>query len=155
MRYNNSYSEKLKDPRWQKKRLLIFERDKWTCRCCGDNKTTLNVHHLTYAGEPWECPDENLTTLCEDCHAIVSTEKLDMLNDTVEIRKIQRPQHLAFLCISDLGATFYVKTGERIIERQGAVSHDVLKYVIQDVINYWLKTDRDHYLTEKLTASNG
>ena len=25
-----SYSDKLKDPRWQRKRLEIFERDNWT-----------------------------------------------------------------------------------------------------------------------------
>ena len=30
------YSEKLKDPRWQKKRLEILERDNFRCQYCGD-----------------------------------------------------------------------------------------------------------------------
>jgi len=66
------YVEKLKDPRWQKKRLEIFERDKWTCNCCGSKEKTLCVHHLFYFKDkdPWEIHDGFLLTLCEDCHSI-------------------------------------------------------------------------------------
>lgn len=65
-----TYAEKLKDPRWQKKRLEIFERDKWQCQSCGDKETTLNVHHRRYFPhlDPWECETNNLVTLCENCH---------------------------------------------------------------------------------------
>lgn len=64
------YSEKLKDPRWQKKRLEVFQRDDFSCQQCGDTETTLCVHHLRYmAGrDPWEYPEEMLLTLCEECH---------------------------------------------------------------------------------------
>jgi hypothetical protein len=64
-----TYSEKLKDPRWQKKRLAILERAGWKCQCCGDDKQSLQIHHLIYLkGEPWDAPDENLECLCRDCH---------------------------------------------------------------------------------------
>lgn len=64
-----SYSEKLKDPRWQKKRLFILERDEWVCQCCYNDEITLHVHHMKYMGEnPWECDDKFLITLCEHCH---------------------------------------------------------------------------------------
>lgn len=65
-----TYGEKLKDPRWQKKRLEIFERDKWMCWRCGDKQSTLHVHHLAYPPnrEPWEVPNGFLLTLCEECH---------------------------------------------------------------------------------------
>ena len=63
-----AYSDLLKDPRWQKKRLEIFQRDDFKCQGCGDRESTLNVHHQKYVGNPWECPDEFLITLCEDCH---------------------------------------------------------------------------------------
>lgn len=65
-----SYSEKLKDPRWQKKRLEILQRDNWTCTSCGGTKTTLHVHHkyYTYGNEPWEYNNNVLITLCEHCH---------------------------------------------------------------------------------------
>jgi hypothetical protein len=65
-----SYSEKLKDPRWQKKRLEILERDNFACTICGDEKSTLHVHHTVYLSghEPWEYNEWQLITLCEDCH---------------------------------------------------------------------------------------
>jgi len=63
------YSDKLKDPRWQKKRLSILERDDWTCQYCEDNESTLHVHHLNYATEdPWDEENNNLVTICESCH---------------------------------------------------------------------------------------
>lgn len=57
-----------KHPKWQKKRLLIMERDKFRCFACGDSESTLHVHHFAYDGKPWEVADEHLQTLCEECH---------------------------------------------------------------------------------------
>jgi hypothetical protein len=67
-----TYSEKLKDPRWQKKRLEIFERDKWKCQSCGGKTNTLQVHHRYYQRgcNPWDYPDECYQTLCEQCHKL-------------------------------------------------------------------------------------
>lgn len=64
------YIEKLRDPRWQKMRLEILSRDEWKCQICGDNESTLNVHHRWYerGSEPWEAKPEALVTLCESCH---------------------------------------------------------------------------------------
>lgn len=66
----STYSERLKDPRWQRKRLEIFERDGFACRVCGDTKKELQVHHIMYlAGlEPWNYPGEVLVTLCVAHH---------------------------------------------------------------------------------------
>ena len=65
-----NYAEKLKDPRWQKKRLEIFERDEWKCRRCKSDDKTLAAHHIKYRRglEPWDYPNEDLLTLCESCH---------------------------------------------------------------------------------------
>lgn len=65
-----TYAEKLKDPRWQKKRLEILNRDEFCCQSCYDSESTLHVHHRTYFRdkEPWEIPSEYLVTLCESCH---------------------------------------------------------------------------------------
>jgi len=65
-----NYSEKLKDPRWQKKRLEILERDEWACKRCGNNEKTLHVHHKKYHKEPWNAKNEDLRTLCEECHKV-------------------------------------------------------------------------------------
>lgn len=69
-----SYAEKLKDPRWQKKRLYILERDGWACQTCGETRRNLQVHHLFYARrDPWDYPDEAYQTLCDQCHEFRQT----------------------------------------------------------------------------------
>lgn len=64
------YLAKLRDPRWQKKRLQIMQRDEFTCQKCFDSTTTLNVHHNFYQKntEPWDYPDFALVTFCAECH---------------------------------------------------------------------------------------
>lgn len=64
------YSEKLKDPRWQKKRLEVFKRDEFTCQKCYDDESTLHVHHRYYikGKDPWDYPLDAFVTLCEECH---------------------------------------------------------------------------------------
>ena len=66
------YGELLKDPRWQRKRLGILNRDHWTCQCCGTTTIELQVHHLRYGVLPWEIEDKWLVTLCFECHSKVS-----------------------------------------------------------------------------------
>jgi 5-methylcytosine-specific restriction endonuclease McrA len=69
-----NYSEKLRDPRWQRKRLEIMNRDSFHCLCCNHSVSKpLNVHHLYYEKgfDPWEYDDDSLVTLCDDCHEII------------------------------------------------------------------------------------
>jgi hypothetical protein len=87
---NKTYSEKLKDPRWQRLRLEILQRDDWQCFYCGDKKTTLHVHHVMYIGkDPWDTPPDCLMTLCEDCHSVEHLEFTELeksLLDTLRMR---------------------------------------------------------------------
>lgn len=78
---SRSYYEKLKDPRWQKVRLQVFERDNFLCQKCFDDKVTLNVHHRIYIKirDPWDYPLKYLVTLCEDCHEL---ERADLFENT-------------------------------------------------------------------------
>jgi 5-methylcytosine-specific restriction endonuclease McrA len=96
-----SYSDLLKDPRWQKMRLQIMERDNWTCVLCGDAApSSFNVHHLRYirGQKPWEADPADLVTLCEPCHAAqprrprgILTRLSDILPDV--LRAIPRISH--------------------------------------------------------------
>lgn len=84
--YKQEYAQKLRDPRWQRKRLKILERDGWTCQICYSDTDTLNVHHLHYASgkEPWEADDDHLITLCESCHdheTVARKEALERLKE--------------------------------------------------------------------------
>ncbi len=76
---SKTYSEKLRDPRWQKKRLEVMSRDDFTCQFCEDKESTLNVHHIRYirGHKPWEYEPYYLITLCESCHEGESNRQLD------------------------------------------------------------------------------
>jgi len=83
-----TYSEKLRDPRWQKKRLQILKRDKFKCTYCGDDKSELQIHHLKYSGEPWEVKNEFLITLCKDCHSIIEEIKIPYVLKVVKLQYV-------------------------------------------------------------------
>lgn len=67
----SKYAEKLKDPRWQKKRLEVLNESEWTCSSCRSTDRTLHVHHRVYwpGIDPWDYPYPYYEVLCEDCHA--------------------------------------------------------------------------------------
>lgn len=78
MKKDSNYSELLKDPLWQKKRLEIMKRDDFKCKICGDNKSTLHSHHITYEEDkkPWEYQNNRIITLCERHHSEIHEHKL-------------------------------------------------------------------------------
>lgn len=100
----SNYSELLKDPRWQKKRLKIMERDDWMCKGCGSKTETLHVHHLNYiwGGKPWEAEDDDLVTLCEDCHKMEEgLKEYHLINEVAKSAKI--PNIKLWLLVSAIG----------------------------------------------------
>lgn len=113
-----TYSEKLKDPRWQKKRLEIFQRDEFKCKFCGDAETELQVHHKEYINGrlPWEYDNEKLVTLCCHCHEIVEITKSQIINfdvnSIVSIGFLNKERKIVFIHINDNGtlmACYYQK----------------------------------------------
>lgn len=65
------YQALYRDPRWQRKKNLILQRDVYRCRDCTNGTVELQVHHCRYPGRgrpPWEIDDEFLLTVCDPCH---------------------------------------------------------------------------------------
>ena len=90
------YLEKLKDPRWQKRRLEILSLNNFECQDCGAKNNNLHVHHLYYdkGREPWDYGDDTLMCLCDDCHT-EARRKDDLFNEySKKIKKI--PKFLNF-----------------------------------------------------------
>jgi 5-methylcytosine-specific restriction endonuclease McrA len=82
-----AYAELFKDPRWQKMRLKVLERDNYACVECGDTKNTLHVHHWYYkkGKKPWEYPEHSLSTLCGMCHDYAHLT-LDIINQGIGVK---------------------------------------------------------------------
>lgn len=75
MANNKTYTEHLKSPEWQRKRLEIMDRDNFTCVSCGTTTKTLNVHHCSNYRKntaPQDYYDHELITLCGDCHESIT-----------------------------------------------------------------------------------
>lgn len=99
MSKENSYDELLKDPRWLLKRQEILERDNFTCTNCKHKYDSYDIHHLSYeyGKKPWEYPNKNLVTLCENCHKLQHMH-LDHNYDFIENRKKRKnddPVHIS------------------------------------------------------------
>ena len=75
-----TYSEQLRDPRWQRRRLEILNRAGFKCEDCGQEKF-LHVHHSFYTRSLvlWEYDDESLKALCEDCHKVMADAQAELL----------------------------------------------------------------------------
>lgn len=113
-----TYAQKLKDPRWQMKRLQIMKRDKFTCQLCGDKETTLNVHHkkYTYGKDPWDYENSMLITLCEHCHKEVEYIKRREVKhdfDEISICKIDGWEDGARIMWVSLNVLRYFKIYDR------------------------------------------
>lgn len=144
MSEQKSYRDKLLDPRWQRKRLEIFQRDDFTCRHCGDNSKTLHVHHHYYApnAEPWEYHESALVTLCCDCHEEQEAHKSDsaMLSIHLNCAGFMNTDLAAFGC-AVRGLAKYIQT-ERIhllilhLDRSEQFRNSVLDLYNQDVTRY-------------------
>jgi hypothetical protein len=70
----STYADKLRDGRWQRKRLDVFQRDGFRCRICG-KQDNIQLHHNWYINdlEPWDYEEEQLITLCGSHHAWVTS----------------------------------------------------------------------------------
>jgi len=125
-----TYLDKLKDPKWQKKRLLILQRDEFTCQNCFSDKETLHVHHLIYSdGSPWDIDDKHLITLCENCHKSITEEE---------------KEYKTLLIDSVKGAGFMGDDLRELAEGFHSIKNlPHISGVVASVINYFVK----HYLS--------
>ena len=120
-----TYKEKLKDPRWQKKRLKILDRDEWVCQECYDSDSTLHVHHRYYSSgkDPWDYPDSALVTLCEACHEDEGWRRKQYENGLILALREK------FFCesVSELGIAFKCAELPHVPEVSMSVICDILE----------------------------
>lgn len=105
-----AYAEKLKHPRWQKKRLQILDAAGWQCEDCNASEKSLSVHHCYYLPdtEPWEYTRDLLMSLCDECH--VRRQNLER-QIHVNVAKLMRMK--SYLELLDQPANaFFTSSGE-------------------------------------------
>jgi hypothetical protein len=129
-----TYSEKLRHPKWQKKRLEVLNRDGFTCRNCWSGDKTLDVHHLIYlkGRDPWEYPLDHLLTLCHECHEEVEEDQKEQCFELGELFKLKITNTYSRQCTVALF--------------RGAKGLDGLMYLLHELIN-GCKKEEDVYET--------
>jgi len=117
-----SYKEQYQHPHWQRKRLEIFRRDDWTCRCCGQTLKALHIHHLYYQSDLhlWQYDNDALVTVCNDCHKKLHRELAKLAGQ------------IAFKILSgQVDATDFIKS----IQKKPKPKKQFEQASIQDAIN--------------------
>lgn len=152
MQEKKPYSQKLLDPKWQKLRLLTLDRDKFTCQLCQDDQSSLSVHHLRYAksGDPWDTPMDQLVTVCQDCHQVVSfLEKSEPLFDfsLIQILKVKPPLEKCRLFFVTYFSNYYVlvMNNNQIIDYHFSLTSNQMLDIIRINTPLWdaLKRSQD------------
>jgi hypothetical protein len=130
----DSWSDQYKDPRWQKMRLKILDRDNYTCIRCGDKENQLHVHHTYYQkgamifdASPW-----HLVTLCSDCHDAIHklTDDLKMYAMTTCVNNYKYPNR-GYITLDDLAyinQIIEVLDGDHPAYRMLFLAIDTFKY---------------------------
>lgn len=134
------YTEKLKNPKWQRRRLEILQRDEFRCRLCNDDKTELHVHHKKYNGDPWDSEDDDLVTVCKYCHLVYESVKEFYKN--VSLYKVKRTATDVALHLTAFGideeyrwVIFYYYQDE-VLRYQHALTDNVVKYLFEDLFPF-------------------
>ena len=107
------YSKLLRDPRWQKLKNTVLERDEYRCCACGDQESELHVHHGYYehGRSPWDYESESLWTLCRACHGEAEVNRKRM----IRLLGFVSPRLLVSDSMEGVARRYYARQFERAI----------------------------------------
>lgn len=113
-----SYYQKLKDPRWQKRRLEVLDSSGFACQLCSNESSTLHVHHNAYISgrDPWDYDEDQLTVLCEECHKNIHEEddEISLISSFIKPNDWPSREAIAYLI-----AGFYGLQKDKVISLLG------------------------------------
>jgi hypothetical protein len=138
-----TYSQKLRDARWQKKADMVKKRANNQCQDCAASGK-LEAHHCYYTSmregyEPWEYPLSALRALCRECHAereraevrlrafaaSLTRHQLDALRPAIDHAIYWYKTDAVFAFLSALGPEERHVQAALNILRLGRIEHDL------------------------------
>ena len=148
MKNPNLISEKVKHWGYQKgfnygyssRRSAILHRDNYTCQCCGKKNCRLEVHHIKFRSNGGTDDEENLITLCEDCHKGIHAGTV-VLN-----KKPKKSKNLKYATHMNIIRSQLLKVYLDAIETFGFVTSENRNH---------LNLPKDHYIDACVIASGG
>lgn len=140
-------SEKLKHWAYQKgfnygfsaRREAVLHRDNYTCQVCGKKHTRLEVHHIVYRSQGGTDDEDNLITLCKDCHNNIHDGKI------VLTRK-PRKMNLKYATHMNIIRGQLLKVYPEAVETFGFITKENRQH---------LSLPKDHFIDACVIASGG
>ena len=125
---------------YSSRREAILHRDNYTCQCCGKKNCRLEVHHVKFKSNGGTDDEENLITLCEECHKGVhaGTVVLD--------KKPKKSKNLKYATHMSVIRSRLLKKYPDAIETFGFVTAENRNH---------LNLPKDHYIDACVIASGG
>lgn len=87
-------SRDFENPKWKALRYACFKRDDFTCCKCGIKGKKIQAHHIipVSLNPNLEWLLNNLITLCEDCHRMVTGKEIEFQNQFQEMIRFKKQQ---------------------------------------------------------------
>ena len=125
---------------YSSRREAILHRDNYTCQCCGKKNCRLEVHHIKFKSNGGTDDEENLITLCEDCHKGIHTGTV-VLN-----KKPKKSKNLKYATHMSIIRSWLLKKYPDAVETFGFVTSEN---------RHRLNLSKDHYIDACVIASGG
>ena len=125
---------------YSSRREAILHRDNYTCQCCGKKSCRLEVHHVKFRCNGGTDDEENLLTLCEDCHKGVHAGTVVLSKKPKKSKNLKHATHMSII------RSYLLRKYPNAIETFGFVTSENRNH---------LKLEKDHYIDACVIASGG
>ena len=125
---------------YSSRRKAVLHRDSYTCQCCGKKNCRLEVHRIKFRHNGGTDDEENLITLCEDCHKGVHAGIIVLNKKPKKSKNLKCATHMSII------RNRLLKKYPDAIETFGFVTSENRNH---------LKLEKDHYIDACVIASGG
>ena len=125
---------------YSSRRSAILHRDNYTCQCCGKKNCKLEVHHINFRRNGGTDDEENLITLCEDCHKGIHAGTVVLNKKPKKSRGLKHATHMSII------RSRLLREYPNAIETFGFVTSENRNH---------LNLPKDHYIDACVIASGG
>ena len=125
---------------YSSRRRAILHRDNYTCQCCGKKNCRLEVHHIKFRSNGGTDDEENLITLCKECHDGVHAGTVVLSKKPKKSKNLKYATHMSVI------RSWLLKKYPDAIETFGFVTSENRNH---------LNLPKDHYIDACVIASGG
>ena len=125
---------------YSSRRKAVLHGDNYTCQCCGKKNCRLEVHHIKFRQNGGTDDEENLITLCEDCHKGIHAGTVELNKKPKKSKNLKHATHMSII------RSRLLKEYPDAIETFGFVTSENRNH---------LKLKKDHYIDACVIASGG